>query len=113
MSRDNVWIVFTLAATNALDICAADIQNAYIQASTSEKHYVVCGPECGENQEKKALIRCALYGRKSAERDYWLHLRSCIEYLGFSPCKGDADIFDEKGQEDRQHRSLGICTTIC
>ena len=30
VSRDSVWIAFTLAAMNDLDICATDIQNAYI-----------------------------------------------------------------------------------
>ena len=56
VSRDSVWIAFTLAAMHGLGICAADIQNAYIQASTSEKHYVVCGPEFSEHKGKKALI---------------------------------------------------------
>ena len=50
------------------------------------------GPEFGDHQGKKALIRSALYGGKSAGRDYWLHLRSCIDFLGFSPCKADPDI---------------------
>ena len=68
--RDSVRIAFTIAALNGLDICAADIQNAYIQAPTSEKHYVICGPEFGEHQGKKAMIRRALYGGKSAGRDY-------------------------------------------
>ena len=57
MSRDSVRIAFTLAAMNGLDIYAADIQNAYIQAPTSEKHYIICGPEFGEHQGKKTLIR--------------------------------------------------------
>lgn len=30
VSRDNVWIAFTLAAMLRLNICAADVQNAYI-----------------------------------------------------------------------------------
>ena len=85
---------------NGLDICAANIQNAYIQAPTSEKHYVVCGPEFGKHKGKKALICCALYGGKSAGRDYWLNLRSCMEYLGFSPCKADANIWMRKERAD-------------
>ena len=36
VSRDSVRIAFTIAALNGLDICAADIQNAYIQAPTPE-----------------------------------------------------------------------------
>ena len=74
MSKDSVRIVFTLAAMNGLDICTADIQNVYIQAPTSEKHYIICGTEFGEHQEKKALIRQALYGGKSARRYYWLYM---------------------------------------
>ena len=39
-----------------------------------------------------------VHGGKSVGRDYWLHLRSCIEYLGFSPCKADADIWMRKAK---------------
>ena len=56
VSRDSVRIAFTLATMNGLDICTADIQNAYIQVPTSEQYYVICGPEFGEHQGKKALI---------------------------------------------------------
>ena len=70
MSRDSIWIDFTLAAMNSLNICAPNIQNAYIQAPTVEKYYVSCGPEFGEHQGKKALICQALYGDKSAGRNY-------------------------------------------
>ena len=40
---------------------------------------MICGPEFGEYQGKKAMIRRALYGGKSAgtRRDYWFHLCSC------------------------------------
>ena len=98
VSRDSVRIAFTYAAMNDLDICAADIKNAYIQAQTSEKHYIICGPEFGEHEGKRALIKRTLYGGKSAGRDYWLHLRSCMEFLGFEPCKADPDIWMQKGK---------------
>ena len=44
------------------------------------------------------MIRRGLYGGKLAGRDYWLHLQSCIEYLGFSPCKTDPDIWMRKAK---------------
>jgi hypothetical protein len=94
VSRDSVRIALTYAALNDLDVCAADVQNAYLQAPSSEKHYVVCGKEFGEENEGRiALIRRALYGGKSAGRDYWLHMRSCMEYLKFTSCKADADVW--------------------
>lgn len=59
----------------------------------SERYYIVCGPEFGINKGKKALTIRAIYGEKSAGRDYWLHLRSCMEFLGFEPCKADPDLW--------------------
>jgi hypothetical protein len=61
VSRDSVRIAFTYAALNGVDVCAADIKNAYLQAPSSCKNYIICGPEFGlENVGKVALIHCAL-----------------------------------------------------
>ena len=57
VSRESVRIVLTYAALNGIDIMAADIQNAYLQAPSSQKHYIICGAEFGlENVGKVALI---------------------------------------------------------
>ena len=45
VSRESVRIASTYAALNKLDICVADMKNAYLQAPSSEKHYIICGPE--------------------------------------------------------------------
>ena len=67
VSRESVQIDFTYAALNGLQVFAADICNAYLQAPSSQKDYVVCGPEFGiENIGKVVLIHRALYGGKSA-----------------------------------------------
>ena len=79
VSRESVRIALTYAALNELDVTAADIRNAYLQAPSSQKHYIVCGPEFGlENQGKTALITRALYGGKSAGKDFRNHLRACM-----------------------------------
>ena len=66
-----------------------------------EKCYIICVPKVGaENEGTKSLIGKALYGGKSAGWDYWLHLRSCMEFLGFTPCKADADAcLDERSKK--------------
>ena len=75
VSRETVRIAFTYAALNGLDIMAADIQNAYLQAPISEKYWTICGPEFGtEYAGKKALIVRALYGTRSAGKDFRDHL---------------------------------------
>ena len=84
----------TYAALNGLDVCAADIRNAYLQAPSSHKDYIICGPKFGlENVGKVALIHRAVYGGKTAGRDYRQHLRSCMWHLGFKSCPADPDVW--------------------
>ena len=65
VSRESVRVALTYAALMNLEVMAADIQNAYLQAPSSEKDYIICGPEFGlENVGKVALIKRALYGGK-------------------------------------------------
>ena len=87
-------IALTYAALNDIDVNVADIRNAYLQAPTSEKHYIVCGLEFGlENVGKSALIRRALYGGKSAGRDFRNRLRECMNMLHFKSCPADPDVW--------------------
>ena len=94
VSRESVRIAFTYAALNGLDVCAADIRNAYLQAPSSQKDYVICGPEFGpENVGKVALIHRALYGGKLAGKDFRNHLRSCMRHLDFVSCPANPDVW--------------------
>ena len=94
VSRESVRIALTSAALNELDVFAADIWNAYLQAPSSQKDYIICGPEFGvENIGRTALIHRALYGGKAAGRDFRNHLRSCMEFLNFKSCLADPDVW--------------------
>jgi hypothetical protein len=94
VSRESVRIAFTYAALNGIDVYAADIRNAYLQAPSSQKDYIVCGPEFGiENVGKVALIHRVLYGGKSAGKDFRNHLRSCMRHLDFVSCPADPDVW--------------------
>ena len=64
-------IALTYAELNDLDVTCSDIRNAYLQAPSSHKDCIICGPEFGiENMGKKALIKRALCGGKSVGRDF-------------------------------------------
>ena len=94
VSRESVRIAFTYAAMMGLPVMAGDIKNAYLQAPTSEKNYIVCGPEFGEaNVGRNAIITGSIYGGRVAGRDYWLHLRKCMDSLGFRSSLGDPDVW--------------------
>ena len=52
----------TIAALNGVDVCATDIRNAYLQAPSSRKDYIICGVEFGfEHEGKVSLIILGLY----------------------------------------------------
>ena len=86
---------FLIAALNELDICAADIGNAYINAQCREKVHVTVGPELfgEENAGKTAIIVRALYGLKSAGASWRDHLSQVIQdELHFKPTRADQDV---------------------
>jgi hypothetical protein len=108
MSRDSIRIAFTHAALNGLDVFAADIRNACLQAPSSQK-----GPEFGiENVGKVALIRQALYGGKSAGKDFSDHLRSCMRHLDFTSCPADPDAWTrpaKRSDGSDHHEHMLLC----
>ena len=58
----------------------ADIQNAYLQAPNSEKHFIICGPEFGlENVGNIVIITRALYGGKATGTYSWKHIWAAMK----------------------------------
>ena len=79
---------------NGLNVCAADIINAYFQDPSFQKYYIICGPKFGiENVGKAALIHRALYGVNPARRDFRNHLRSCMRHLESVSCPADPGVW--------------------
>ena len=101
ITRESVRIVLTYAALHGLDVWGADILNAFVTAPTSECYYVICGPEFGsELLGRTAMIKRALYGMKSAARDFRNHLRECMEHLGYKSCLADPDLWYRKTKDN-------------
>jgi hypothetical protein len=50
VSRDSVCLAFLIAALNDLEVLSADVQNAYLNAPTKEKIYMIAGPEFGQGR---------------------------------------------------------------
>ena len=93
-SRESVFISLTYDDLNYVDVASADIQNAYLQAPSYEKYIIVCGPQFGlEHVGKMALIHQALYRGNMASHEFWIHLRSCMNFLGFKLSQGDPEVW--------------------
>ena len=66
VSLRNLRVVIFLGKLNNLDIWGADIGNAYLEAFTDEKAYVVAGSEFEELEGYNLIFLKAIYGLKSS-----------------------------------------------
>ena len=71
VSRESVRIALTYTALYDINVMAIDMLNAYLQAPTSEKFCVKCGPEFDSDDQ----------GRKSSGCGFRNHLRDCMSHI--------------------------------
>ena len=94
VSRESVRLAFLIAALNGLEVLAADISGAFLNAPCREKIYIKhCGPEFGIYQGRTAIVERALYGLKSSGAAWRSHCADVIRDMGFQMCKADNDVW--------------------
>ena len=93
VSRDSIRTAFTLAALNDVEIRAADIGNAYLNAKCWEKIWTVVGNEFGTEKGKVMLVVRALYGLKSSGEAWRQMLAHKLRDLGYVYSKADPDVW--------------------
>jgi Reverse transcriptase (RNA-dependent DNA polymerase) len=89
-------LVLFLAELNDLQLWATDIGNAYLEAYTAEKVYIIAGPEFEEREGHILVISKALYSLRSSGARWHDRFADCIRKLGFFPCKAEPDIWLRK-----------------
>ena len=84
---------------NNLSVCAADVGTAFLYGKTTEKVYVIAGPEFGPNiAGKRMVIDKGLYGLRSSSARFHEHLSTKLRVMGFLPSKADADfLYRDRG----------------
>ena len=120
-SRDSVRICFLAAALNDLDILAADIGNAYLNAPCRERVHVTLGPELfgKEYEGHTAIIVRALYGLATAGAAWRDHFSQFItNELGYKSTKADPDVYrkvfkDSEGKEYYSYLVIYVDDVIC
>ena len=94
VSCESVRIGFLMAAMYDLEPLAADIGNAYLNAPTKEKYYIVTGPEFGPlEQGRIAIIVHALYGLKSSGAMWRTHFAGTLRDMDFQSSLADPDVW--------------------
>jgi hypothetical protein len=81
------------AELNDLELWATDIGSAYLEALTSEKVYIIAGPEFGKREGHILVIHKALYGLRSSGACWHDKFSDCLRDMGFQPCKAEPDIW--------------------
>ena len=82
-----------LAEHNGLQAWSTDIGNAYLEAFTDEKVYVVAGDEFGDRAGHCLIVVKALYGLRSSGLRWWERFSVVLHELGFKPSKAENDIW--------------------
>ena len=114
VSRESVRLCFLIASLNNLNILAADIGNAYLNAKCKEKVHtkidkVLFGPD---HEGKIAVITRALYGLKTSGNSWRLTLSLAIkEELGYIQCKADPDVYLKLKQDSNGNKYYSYLIT--
>ena len=96
VSLRNLRLVIFLGKLNHLDLWGADIGNAYLEAFTDEKLYIVAGPEFQELEGYILIFLKALYGLKSSCKRWAEVIHSILRDMKFLPSKADPCIWLRK-----------------
>ena len=94
-SLRNLRLVIFLGKLNNLELWGADIGNAYLEAFTDEKPYIVAGPEFLQLERYIRIFLKALYGLKSSCKRWAEVVHGILRDMKFLPSKADPCIFVE------------------
>ena len=84
------------------------IRNAYLEAKTKEKLYIVAGPEFEELEGHILVIYKALYGLKSSGLRWSQKIHDIMLDMGFSPSKADPCVWLRKAKCATKYEYVAI-----
>ena len=93
VSLKGIRLITFLGRLNNLKIFSTDIGNAYLEADTKEKVYIIAGSEFGELEGHTLIINKALYGLRSSGLRWHEHLADSLRAMGFNMAKAEDDIW--------------------
>ena len=85
-----------LGKLNNLELWGDDIGNAYLEAFTDEKLFIVAGPEFQELEGYILIFLKALYGLKSSGKRWAEVIHGILRDMKFLPSKADPCIWLRK-----------------
>ena len=112
-----------IAELNGFETWSTDVGNAYLEAFTDEKIFIIAGDEFGSRAGHTLVVSKALYGLKSSGKRWWERCSEILADMGFIVSKAEDDIWlrknidhyeyiaryvdDEGGSKNRQQSTMG------
>ena len=108
VSLRNLRLVIFLGKLNNLELWGADIGNAYLEAFTDEKLYIVAGPEFQELEGYILIFLKALYGLKSSGKRWAEVIHGILRDIKVLPSKADPCIWLRKAPNLRCYEYIAV-----
>ena len=108
VSLRNLRLVIFLGKLNHLNLWGADIGNAYLEAFTDEKLYIVAGPELQELEGYIPIFLKALYGLKSSGKRWAEVIHGILRDMKVLPSKADPCIWLRKEPNLRCYEYIAV-----
>ena len=108
VSQRNHRLVIFLGKLNNLDIWGADIGNAYLEAFTDEKLYIVAGPDFQELEGYILIFLKALYGLISSDKTWDEVICGKLRGMEFTPSRADPYIWLRKALNLRCYEYVAV-----
>ena len=108
VSITNPRLAMFLAEHNNLELWGADVGNAYLQALTREKLYIVGGPEFEELQGHVLVMYKALYGTRSGGACWHDKFFDILHHMGFKPSRADSDIWMKSSKDGSHYEYIAV-----
>ena len=93
VSLRGLRLIIFLGELNGQETWSTDIGNAYLEAKTAERVYIIGGPEFGELEGHVLLIVKALYGLRSSGLCWHERFADSLCDMGFKPSTAEDDIW--------------------
>ena len=113
VSIEAVQLGFVLAQIYNLQCIAGDVGNAFLTAYTSEKIYIVAGPEFGELKGRIMKMEKAVYGTKTAALRFHESLLIRLRKIGFGPSEAEPDFWYQKTKYGFEYIDIYVDNVIC
>ncbi len=108
VSLKSLRTVLFLAELNGLETWATDIGNAYLEAETSEKVFIIAGPEFGELEGHTLVIFKALYGLRSSGLRWSEKFSLCLRDMGFFASLADPCIWMRRVEDHYEYIAVYV-----